>query len=73
VETAVWFAEHSGKLYVFTEGGSFKVKRLRRKLTEAGVELELVAVRGVGFQLVSHHHARPLDTAPLAEWEPEAG
>jgi len=49
------------------------VKRLRRKLTEAGVELELVAVRGVGFQLVSHQHARPLDTAPLAEWEPEAG
>lgn len=49
------------------------VKRLRRKLSEAGVELELVAVRGVGFQLVSHPHARPLDAAPLAEWEPEAG
>jgi PPOX class probable F420-dependent enzyme len=30
VETAVWFAECAGKLYVFTEGGSFKVKRLRR-------------------------------------------
>ena len=30
VETAVWFAERAGKLYVFTEGGSFKVKRLRR-------------------------------------------
>jgi hypothetical protein len=28
------------------------VKRLRRKLAEAGVELDLMAVRGVGFQLV---------------------
>jgi len=37
------------------------------------VELELVAVRGVGFQLVWHQHARPLDPAPLAGWEPEAG
>jgi PPOX class probable F420-dependent enzyme len=30
VETAVWFAERDAKLYVFTEGGSYKVKRLRR-------------------------------------------
>jgi uncharacterized protein len=30
VETPVWFAEREGKLYVFTEGGSYKVKRLRR-------------------------------------------
>ena len=30
VETAVWFAEHDAKLYVFTEGDSYKVKRLRR-------------------------------------------
>ena len=30
VETAVWFAARDHKLYVFTEGGSFKVKRLRR-------------------------------------------
>jgi hypothetical protein len=30
VETAVWFAERDDKLYVFTEGGSYKVKRLRR-------------------------------------------
>jgi DNA-binding response OmpR family regulator len=45
------------------------VKRLRRKLSEAGVELELVAVRGIGFQLVSHPHT----PTPLAEWEPEAG
>lgn len=30
VDTPVWFAESSGKLYVFTEADSFKVKRLRR-------------------------------------------
>ena len=29
VETPVWFAEHGGKLYVFTAGNSGKVKRLR--------------------------------------------
>ena len=30
VETPVWFAEHDRKLYVFTEGAAYKVKRLRR-------------------------------------------
>ena len=30
VETPVWFAERDRRLYVFTEGGSYKVKRLRR-------------------------------------------
>jgi PPOX class probable F420-dependent enzyme len=30
VDTPVWFAERHRKLYVFTEGDSFKVKRLRR-------------------------------------------
>jgi PPOX class probable F420-dependent enzyme len=30
VDTPVWFAENSGKLYVFTEAKSYKVKRLRR-------------------------------------------
>jgi hypothetical protein len=30
VDTPVWFAESSGKLYVFTEANSYKVKRLRR-------------------------------------------
>ena len=30
VDTPVWFAEGSGKLYVFTEADSYKVKRLRR-------------------------------------------
>lgn len=30
VRTAVWFAEVEGKLFVFTAGGSGKVKRLRR-------------------------------------------
>ena len=29
VETPVWFAARNGKLYVFTEAGSGKVKRLR--------------------------------------------
>lgn len=28
--TPVWFAEASGKLYVFTEAKSYKVRRLRR-------------------------------------------
>ncbi len=30
VETPVWFAEIDGRLYVFTDGTSYKVKRLRR-------------------------------------------
>jgi len=30
VQTPVWFAELDGKLYVFTDGTSYKVKRLRR-------------------------------------------
>src|SRR5688572_17170273 len=30
VDTPVWFAESDGKLYVFTEGDAYKVKRLRR-------------------------------------------
>ncbi len=30
VRTPVWFAELDGKLYVFTDGTSYKVKRLRR-------------------------------------------
>lgn len=29
VETPVWFAEGNGRLWVFTEAGSWKVKRLR--------------------------------------------
>ncbi len=29
VETPVWFAAHAGRLYLFTEGTSGKVKRLR--------------------------------------------
>src|SRR5262245_12306071 len=31
VKTPVWFAEREGKLYVFTDGTSFKVKRIRRE------------------------------------------
>ena len=45
------------------------VKRLRRKLAEAGVALDLVAVRGVGFQLVpqpAHAAARP---DAVARWK----
>jgi PPOX class probable F420-dependent enzyme len=30
VKTPVWFATLNGKLYVFTDGTSYKVKRLRR-------------------------------------------
>ena len=48
------------------------VKRLRRKLTEAGVALDLLAVRGVGFQLVPPPRARALDTPPLARWKDAA-
>ena len=49
------------------------VKRLRRKLAEAGVELDLMAVRGVGFQLVPHPAARALDTTEFETARPEAG
>jgi DNA-binding winged helix-turn-helix (wHTH) protein len=48
------------------------VKRLRRKLSDAGVELDLLAVRGVGFQLVPRTPTA-VKTAPLSQWEPEAG
>ena len=48
------------------------VKRLRRKLSEAGVELDLLAVRGIGFQLVPHTPTA-LDAATLSHWEHEAG
>jgi len=47
------------------------VKRLRRKLSTARVELQLIAVRGIGFQLVPGRRAR--DTGPLVACEPEAG
>jgi len=47
------------------------VKRLRRKLSDAGVELDLLAVRGIGFQLVPR---TPTAVEPrLSQWEPEAG
>jgi DNA-binding response OmpR family regulator len=47
------------------------VKRLRRKLSDAGVELDLLAVRGIGFQLVPR---TPTAVEPrLSPWEPEAG
>ena len=35
------------------------VKRLRRKLTAAGVTAELLAVRGIGFQLVPSGRVEP--------------
>jgi two-component system, OmpR family, response regulator MtrA len=43
------------------------VKRLRRKLSEAGVALELLAVRGIGFQLVTPPRS-PVDGVELASW-----
>lgn len=47
------------------------VKRLRRKLSDAGVELDLLAVRGIGFQLVPR---TPTAVDPrLSQWETEAG
>jgi DNA-binding winged helix-turn-helix (wHTH) protein len=47
------------------------VKRLRRKLSDAGVELDLLAVRGIGFQLVPR---TPTAVEPrLSSWESEAG
>lgn len=49
------------------------VKRLRRKLSEAAVELELVAVRGVGFQLVPPPHADSAEAAVLPGWGRAAG
>jgi two-component system, OmpR family, response regulator MtrA len=45
------------------------VKRLRRKLSEAGVELELLAVRGIGFQLVPAIETEAAKATPLARWE----
>jgi PPOX class probable F420-dependent enzyme len=43
VATPVWHAEHAGRLYVFTAGGSGKVKRLRR---DPRVRLAACDVRG---------------------------
>jgi PPOX class probable F420-dependent enzyme len=43
VATPVWHAEHDGRLYVFTEAASGKVKRLRR---EPKVRLAPCDVRG---------------------------
>lgn len=43
VDTPVWFATLDGKLIVFTDGTSYKVKRLRR---DARVEVAPCDVRG---------------------------
>jgi hypothetical protein len=43
VATPVWFAEDAGKLYVFTAGGSGKVKRLRHS---SRAEVAPCSVRG---------------------------
>jgi len=43
VETPVWVVEHRGRLYVFTEAASWKVKRLRR---DARVRITPCNVRG---------------------------
>lgn len=49
------------------------VKRLRRKLSDAAVRLELVAVRGIGFQLLPPSEQPDLDPDTLDTWEPRAG
>ncbi|HEX2678328.1 MAG TPA: PPOX class F420-dependent oxidoreductase [Polyangiales bacterium] len=43
VATPVWFAQLDGKLIVFTDGTSYKVKRLRR---DARVEVAVCDARG---------------------------
>ena len=43
VNTPVWFAARSGKLYVFTEADSWKVKRLRN---DAHIRIAPCNVRG---------------------------
>jgi PPOX class probable F420-dependent enzyme len=43
VETPVWFAEHAGRLYVFTEADAGKVKRLR---ANASIRVAPCSVRG---------------------------
>jgi DNA-binding response OmpR family regulator len=48
------------------------VKRLRRKLSDSGVALDLLAVRGIGFQLVPQPEPS-LEAAPLSPWQSEAG
>lgn len=49
------------------------VKRLRRKLSDAEVTLDLVAVRGIGFQLLPPTEQPDLDPGALETWEPRAG
>jgi len=43
VDTPVWFAESDGRLVVFTDGTSYKVKRIRRN---PSVQLARCDVRG---------------------------
>jgi hypothetical protein len=43
VDTAVWFARMDGKIVIFTDGTSYKVKRLRRN---PAVQVALCDVRG---------------------------
>ena len=45
------------------------VKRLRRKLSDAGVALDVIAVRGIGFQLLPPDEAE-LEASTLETWEP---
>jgi two-component system response regulator MtrA len=46
------------------------VKRLRRKLSHSGVALDVLAVRGIGFQLVPQPEPS-LEAAPLSRWQTE--
>ena len=43
VQTPVWFAQHDGVLYVYTEADSWKVKRIRNN---PSVRVALCTVRG---------------------------
>jgi PPOX class probable F420-dependent enzyme len=61
VETPVWFAAHAGRLYVFTEAASGKLKRLR-----ANPQIR-VAACGVRGRVKGEWHpgrARRVDDAP---------
>jgi DNA-binding response OmpR family regulator len=74
---AVWTYERLhevawGSRYVGDRDSVYSlVKRLRRKLTEAGVTLDLHAVRGIGFQLLPSAAGWSPDTAVLSSWDDE--
>jgi len=62
VDTPVWFAESNGKLYVFTEAKSYKVKRLRR---DARVRLAPCGMFGAVSGAWHDGHARVVTGSKL--------